>query len=124
MIVASAPFLLIGCAFMAGGLAGIVSPLVLKYIMADYPEQYTYYGYANISQNVALMLSAVVLWIAQSGNLRIYVSNGRESYRYPMSIEVPLKDFRSAGTQASSRLKLKCFKIWEVKRTTEGNVHV
>jgi hypothetical protein len=40
--------------------------LVLKYIMMDYPEQYTYYGYANVSQNVALMLSAVVLWIAQS----------------------------------------------------------
>ncbi|KAG2066826.1 UPF0220-domain-containing protein [Suillus decipiens] len=39
---------------------------VLKYVMMDYPEQYTYYGYANVSQNVALMLSAVVLWIAQS----------------------------------------------------------
>jgi hypothetical protein len=34
--------------------------------MMDYLEQYTYYGYANVSQNVALMLSAVVLWIAQS----------------------------------------------------------
>ncbi|KAG1862337.1 UPF0220-domain-containing protein [Suillus tomentosus] len=59
-------FLFIGFAFMAGGLAGSVSLLVLKYIMMDYPEQYTYYGYANVSQNVALMLSAVVLWIAQS----------------------------------------------------------
>lgn len=42
------------------------SLLVLKYILGDYPEQFTYYGYANVSQNVALMLSAVVLWIAQS----------------------------------------------------------
>ena len=42
--------------------------LVLKYIVKAYPEQYTYYGYANVSQNVALMLSAVVLWIAQTGN--------------------------------------------------------
>lgn len=42
------------------------SLLVLKYILHDYPEQFTYYGYANVSQNVALMLSAVVLWIAQS----------------------------------------------------------
>ncbi|KAG2067157.1 UPF0220-domain-containing protein [Suillus decipiens] len=57
-------FLFIG--FMAGGLAGSVSLHVLKYVMIDYPEQYTYYGYANVSQNVALMLSAVVLWIAQS----------------------------------------------------------
>jgi hypothetical protein len=42
------------------------SLLVLKYILPDYPEQFTYYGYANVSQNVALMLSSVVLWIAQS----------------------------------------------------------
>ena len=40
--------------------------LVLKYILHSYTEQYLYYGYANVSQNVALMLSAVVLWISQS----------------------------------------------------------
>ncbi|KAH7887206.1 hypothetical protein F5I97DRAFT_1936673 [Phlebopus sp. FC_14] len=50
-------FLFIGFAFLAGGFAGSVSLLVLKYIVHDYPEQYTYYGYANVSQN---------LWIAQS----------------------------------------------------------
>ena len=38
----------------------------MKYILKDYPEQFLYYGYANVSQNVALMLSAVVLWISQS----------------------------------------------------------
>ncbi|EGO04071.1 hypothetical protein SERLA73DRAFT_175810 [Serpula lacrymans var. lacrymans S7.3] len=59
-------FLFIGFALMAGGLAGSVSLAVLKYVMKDYAEQYTYYGYANVSQNVALMLSAIVLWIAQS----------------------------------------------------------
>jgi Uncharacterised protein family (UPF0220) len=42
--------------------------LILKYILNGYSEQFTYYGYANVSQNVALMLSAVVLWIAQSGS--------------------------------------------------------
>lgn len=41
--------------------------LVLKYILNAYPDQFLYYGYANVSQNVALMLSAIVLWIAQSG---------------------------------------------------------
>jgi hypothetical protein len=84
-------FLFIGFALMAGGLAGsIVRPsppfpplslsftlsnmcltqsiLVLKYVLQGYQEQYTYYGYANVSQNVAMMLSAVVLWIAQSGS--------------------------------------------------------
>ena len=41
--------------------------LVLKYLINDYPEQFQYYGYANVSQNVSLMLSAVVLLVAQSG---------------------------------------------------------
>ncbi|OJA13553.1 hypothetical protein AZE42_08222 [Rhizopogon vesiculosus] len=70
-------FLFIGFAFMAGGLAGSVSLLVLKYIMKDYAEQYTYYGYANVSQNVALMLSAVVLWIAQ---------NAQTEYDYSLTL--------------------------------------
>jgi hypothetical protein len=81
-------FLFLGFAFMAGGLAGSVvcfnlfslipslssslflkqTVLVLKYLIPGHTEQYTYYGYANVSQNVALMLSSVVLWIAQSGS--------------------------------------------------------
>jgi hypothetical protein len=56
-----------GFALMAGGLAGSVTVLVLKYIIPGHPEQYTYYGHANVSQNVALMLSTIVLWMAQSG---------------------------------------------------------
>jgi len=59
-------FLFIGFALMAGGLAGSVTILVLKYIVPKF-EDFTYYGYANVSQNVAIMLSAIVLWIAQSG---------------------------------------------------------
>ncbi len=41
--------------------------LVLKYFVPRFPDQFVYYGYANVAQNVAVMLSAVVLWIAQSG---------------------------------------------------------
>jgi len=59
-------FLFIGFALMAGGLAGSVTVLVLKYILNGYAEQFLYYGYANVSQSVALMLSAIVLWISQS----------------------------------------------------------
>jgi hypothetical protein len=76
-------FLFIGFALMAGGLAGSVvrapvslgvvllieflqTVLVLKYILQGYAEQFTYYGYANVSQSVMLMLSAIVLWMAQS----------------------------------------------------------
>lgn len=33
--------------------------------MQNLPDKFTYYGYAAVAQNVALMLSAVVLWIAQ-----------------------------------------------------------
>ena len=40
--------------------------LVLKYIVSDYGSEFAYYGYAGVSQNVALMLSAVVLWMAQT----------------------------------------------------------
>lgn len=58
--------LFIGFALMAGGLAGSVTVLVLKYVLNGYPEQFVYYGYANVSQSVAMMLSAVVLWISQS----------------------------------------------------------
>ncbi|KAG8810285.1 hypothetical protein FRC17_002994, partial [Serendipita sp. 399] len=60
-------FLFIGFALMAGGLAGSVSLLVLKYIVTHPPlePRYQYYGYANVAQNVSLMLSAVVLWLAQ-----------------------------------------------------------
>ncbi|THH08014.1 hypothetical protein EW145_g2995 [Phellinidium pouzarii] len=59
-------FLFIGFALMAGGLAGSVTILVLKYVVPSYPERFTYYGYANVSQNIAIMLSAVTLWVAQS----------------------------------------------------------
>ncbi|KAJ7638173.1 hypothetical protein FB45DRAFT_902184 [Roridomyces roridus] len=60
--------LFLGFTLMAGGLAGSVSLLVLKYVMPDYPEQFKYYGYANVTQNVTLMLSVVVLWFAQTAS--------------------------------------------------------
>lgn len=59
-------FLFIGFALMAGGLAGSVTVLILKYVLNNYPEQFTYYGYANVSQSVLMMLSAIVLWIGQN----------------------------------------------------------
>ncbi|CAO1626322.1 unnamed protein product [Parajaminaea phylloscopi] len=55
-------FLFIGFALMAGGLAGSVTVLVVKYLVPGNPE---YYGVANVAQNVALMLSTISLWIAQ-----------------------------------------------------------
>lgn len=69
--------LFVGFALMAGGLAGSVTVLVLKYVLHAYPEEFLYYGYANVSQNVAFMLSAIVLWIAQSAP---------SEYEYSLSI--------------------------------------
>jgi len=54
-------FLFMGFAFMAGGLAGSVTVLVLKYILSYYPE-YHYFGIANVIQNAGIMLTATVLW--------------------------------------------------------------
>ncbi|KAE9409999.1 UPF0220-domain-containing protein [Gymnopus androsaceus JB14] len=59
-------FLFIGFALMAGGLAGSVTVLVLKYVLSDYAEMFKYYGYANVTQNLLLMISAAFLWMAQS----------------------------------------------------------
>ena len=39
---------------------------MIKYVVKNYPESFTYYGYANVAQNISVMLSAVILWMAQS----------------------------------------------------------
>ncbi|KAF8679902.1 hypothetical protein RHS04_04711 [Rhizoctonia solani] len=76
--------LFVGFALMAGGLAGSVVrkkgwavPLPAWYILAEYGEGYNYYGYANVVQNVAIMLSAVVLWLAQ---------NSQSEYEYNLTL--------------------------------------
>ncbi|UZJ56793.1 hypothetical protein CBS101457_006113 [Exobasidium rhododendri] len=59
-------FLFVGFALLAGGLAGSVTVLTIKYIIANLPSGYEYYGFANVVQNAAIMLSTVALWVAQS----------------------------------------------------------
>lgn len=83
-------FLFVGFALLAGGLAGSVTVLTIKYIIAQLPEGYEYYGFANVvckmdcvlqfiafhsltlflffiqAQNALIMLSTVSLWISQS----------------------------------------------------------
>lgn len=55
-----------GFALMAGGLAGSVTVMVLKYIFKDYPIQTVYMGVANVIANSMVMLSSVVLWVSQN----------------------------------------------------------
>ncbi|KAJ7312239.1 hypothetical protein DFH08DRAFT_927126 [Mycena albidolilacea] len=59
-------FLFIGFALMAGGMAGSAAVLTIKYVLPAHADQFKYYGYASVAQNLALMLSVVVLWIAQN----------------------------------------------------------
>ncbi|KAF3924980.1 hypothetical protein AA313_de0201116 [Arthrobotrys entomopaga] len=58
--------LFLGFAFMAGGLAGSVCVLVLKYVVNDYPFPTLYFGIANVVANSLIMLSTVVLWVSQN----------------------------------------------------------
>ncbi|KAF8314965.1 UPF0220-domain-containing protein [Clavulina sp. PMI_390] len=70
-------FLFLGFAFMAGGLAGSVTVLVLKYIVTEYP-QYQYFGIANVVQNAGIMVSAVILWVS--------ATMGENEYDYQLSL--------------------------------------
>lgn len=58
--------LFLGFALMAGGLAGSVTIMVLKYLMEDYALQTVYMGIANVLANGLVMLSSVVLWVSQN----------------------------------------------------------
>lgn len=59
-------FLFIGFALMAGGLAGSITVLTVKYLVPYLPEGYEYYGVANVIQNASIMFSTVLLWLSQN----------------------------------------------------------
>ncbi|KAI0264962.1 UPF0220-domain-containing protein [Gloeopeniophorella convolvens] len=64
-VVWRAGIIFMGFAFMTDGLAEGVATLVLKYAIRVYQQRHG--DSANVAVDVSLMLSAVVLWIAQSG---------------------------------------------------------
>ncbi|GAB5585269.1 Vacuolar protein sorting-associated protein 68 [Umbelopsis nana] len=66
-------FLFVGFALIAGGLAGSVCVLILKYIVPEVPDSELYYGIGQVAQCGFIMLSTVILWIAQ---------NTQEEYQY------------------------------------------
>ncbi|CAG8567386.1 24784_t:CDS:2 [Cetraspora pellucida] len=53
-------------ALMAGGLARSVTILILKHIVPEAGLPYIYFGIEEVIQNVAIVLSSVVLWISQN----------------------------------------------------------
>jgi len=58
--------LFLGFASLAGGMAGGVTVLVLKYVVPSAPWPTMYMGVANLVANGLVMLSSVVLWISQN----------------------------------------------------------
>jgi len=58
--------LFLGFALMAGGLAGSVTVMTLKYLLHDYTLRTMYMGIANVVANGLVMLSSVVLWVSQN----------------------------------------------------------
>ncbi|KAK3696311.1 Vacuolar protein sorting-associated protein 68 [Vermiconidia calcicola] len=58
--------LFMGFAAMAGGLAGGVTVMVLKYVVpgAEWPAMW--FGVGNVIANGLVMLSSVVLWVSQN----------------------------------------------------------
>ncbi|PGH28489.1 hypothetical protein GX50_08769 [[Emmonsia] crescens] len=69
--------LFLGFALLAGGLAGSVTVLVLKYVLKDYPLQTVYFGIANVIANALIMMSSAVLWVSQ---------NMEEDYTYSLTL--------------------------------------
>ncbi|KPI41735.1 Vacuolar protein sorting-associated protein 68 [Cyphellophora attinorum] len=58
--------LFLGFALLAGGLAGSVCVLVLKYLVQDLETGTMWMGVANVLGNGLVMLSSVVLWVSQN----------------------------------------------------------
>ena len=58
--------LFMGFAAMAGGLAGGVTVMVLKYVVTDTAWPTLWMGVANVIANALVSLSSVVLWVSQN----------------------------------------------------------
>ncbi|KAJ9622447.1 Vacuolar protein sorting-associated protein 68 [Taxawa tesnikishii (nom. ined.)] len=58
--------LFMGFAAMAGGLAGGVVVMVLKYVVPQYPFPTLWFGVANVIANALVSLSSVILWVSQN----------------------------------------------------------
>ncbi|KAI8869448.1 UPF0220-domain-containing protein [Ramicandelaber brevisporus] len=58
--------LFIGIALIAGGLAGSVAILAIKYLAADVASKFIYTALATVVQNVLIVMCSVMLWIVHS----------------------------------------------------------
>ncbi|OQN98249.1 hypothetical protein B0A48_15375 [Cryoendolithus antarcticus] len=58
--------LFMGFAAMAGGLAGSVTVMVLKYVVPEAGFPTLWMGVANVMANALVMISSAVLWVSQN----------------------------------------------------------
>lgn len=58
-------WLFIGFAFLAGGMAGSMAVLIIKYMANNAAEGLVELGVAGVVQNMAIMACAVILWFSQ-----------------------------------------------------------
>ncbi|WFD28570.1 Vacuolar protein sorting-associated protein 68 [Malassezia nana] len=58
-------WLFVGFACLAGGMAGSLSVLIVKYMLNEHAVGYVELGVAGVLQNVAMMACAMVLWFSQ-----------------------------------------------------------
>ncbi|AOW04393.1 hypothetical protein LXG23DRAFT_20586 [Yarrowia lipolytica] len=69
--------LFLGFAFLAGGMASSIAVLVLKYALPGYSMPTLGMGVANVICNASVMVSCVLLWVAQ---------NIEDEYSYSLSL--------------------------------------
>jgi len=58
--------LFLGFALLAGGLAGSVTVLVLKYVLKEASWPTLWFGVADVCASAGIMASSAVLWVAQN----------------------------------------------------------
>ncbi|KAF9423340.1 hypothetical protein BGZ76_003664 [Entomortierella beljakovae] len=66
--------LFIGFAFMAGGLAGSISVMCIKYLIPEYGDPFEFWGICNVIQNALIMVSTAMLWVAENTQSDDYYS--------------------------------------------------
>jgi len=58
--------LFLGFALLAGGMAGSVTVLVLKYVMKEASWPTMWFGVAGVCASAGIMASSAILWVAQN----------------------------------------------------------
>ncbi|KAJ1720547.1 Vacuolar protein sorting-associated protein 68 [Coemansia erecta] len=58
--------LFIGIALLAGGVAGSITILAIKYIVPEVEPQVLYIGFTNVIQTMSVLLASVILWFVHN----------------------------------------------------------